>query len=67
MAYLDNCKGFIVYTAPSSTLLFLLLWKIYWLIKEYKMAAVLSTFSSLAYLAVSVVCDNNQYLAFRGF
>lgn len=67
MAFIDNCRGFLVYTLLSSVLIFAVLWKIYWLLKDKKIAAVLSAFSSWAYLAVSLICDNCQYLAFRGF
>lgn len=67
MAFLDNCKGFLFYTVPSSLLLFLILWKIHSRFKSYKAAAVLTSFSSWAYLFVSMICDNGQYLAFRGF
>jgi hypothetical protein len=67
MAFLDNCKGFLFYTVPSSLILFVILWKIYWQFKDNKAAAVLTSFSSWAYLAVSLVCDNGQYIAFRSF
>jgi hypothetical protein len=67
MAFLDNCKGFLLYTVPFSVLLFVILWKLYWRFKDYKAAAVIITFSSWAYLAVSLLCDNGQYIAFRSF
>jgi hypothetical protein len=67
MAFLDNCKGFLLYTVPFSLILFVPLWKLYWRFKDYKAAAMLTPFSSWAYLAVSLICDNGQYLAFRSF
>jgi hypothetical protein len=67
MAFLDNCKGYLLYTMPTNTILFLILWKIYWRFKEHKLIAVLSHFGSFAYLALSLICDNGQYLAFRSF
>jgi uncharacterized membrane protein len=67
MAFLDNCKGYLLYTVVSSSVLFVGLWKIYWKIKHYKISAVISSFGSLAYLVISLVCDNGQYLSFRGF
>jgi hypothetical protein len=67
MAFLDNCKGFLFYTIPTSLILFLPLWKLYWKFRHFKGVVVISTFSSWAYLAISLICDNGQYLAFRGF
>lgn len=67
MAFLDNCKGFLLYTLPFGLLTFLPIWKLYWLFKHRKVAALICNFSSLAYLAISLICDNGQYLAFRSF
>jgi hypothetical protein len=67
MPFLDNCKGFLIYTVPSSLLMFLLLWKLYWIINHYKISAIIRAFSSWFYLLISLVGDNSQYLSFRAF
>jgi hypothetical protein len=67
MAFIDNCRGFMLYTVPFSLVVFYGLWRIYWRFESYKVVAIISPFSSWAYLAVSLICDNSQYLAFRAF
>lgn len=65
--FLNNCKGFLIYTAPTSIAMFLILWKIYWLGRNYRLAALIKSFSSWAYLVIALIGDNMQYLSFRCF
>lgn len=65
--FLNNCKGFLMYTVPISTLVFFLLWLLHNKIRKYKLSSILSTFSSWSYLLASLIGDNSQYLSFRSF
>jgi hypothetical protein len=67
--FLNNCRGFLFYTVPFSVLVFFLLHKLYSALaaRRLKLAKLLVTFSSWAYLIVSLVGDNLQYLSFRSF
>jgi hypothetical protein len=65
--FLNNCKGYLLYTVPFSTLMFVALWKLYWRFHQSKFASVIASFSSFAYLFVSLVGENAQFLAFKCF
>jgi hypothetical protein len=67
--FLNNCRGFLFYTVPFSVLVFFLLHRLYSALaaRRLKLAKLLVTFSSWAYLIVSLVGDNLQYLSFRSF
>jgi hypothetical protein len=65
--FLNNCKGYLLYTTPFSVIMFAVLWKIHWKIKIGKIAGFLRSFSSWAFLGVSLLADNAQFLSFRGF
>lgn len=67
MSYIDNCRGYLLYTMPVSILTFLILNKIYHRFRAYRLSSVLISFSSWAYLLLSLIVDNAQYLSFRGF
>jgi hypothetical protein len=67
LIFVNNCRGYFLYTFPSSILIFLILSKLYSLLASYKLklASILVTFSSWAYLIISLIGDNLQYLSFR--
>lgn len=67
MELLNNCGGYLLYTVPSSVMIFLAVSWVHSKISQYKVAALLMSFSSWGYLAVSLLGDNLQYLSFHSF
>jgi hypothetical protein len=67
--FLNNCRGYLFYTVPSSVLLFFIFSKLYYAlsVRKLELAKLLIAFSSWAYLIVSLLGDNLQYLSFRCF
>jgi hypothetical protein len=64
--FLNNCRGFLVYTLPMSTGMFLVVWKLYWRLHKTKYFKLLPrTFSSWTYFLLSIFGDNIRYLSFR--
>jgi hypothetical protein len=66
--FINNCKGYLLYTLPFSAIMFLALWKIRWRYYENRnLAVILRSFSSWSFFVVNIISDNAQFLSFRGF
>jgi hypothetical protein len=67
VVFINNAKGYLIYTVPVSILTFIFLRKIYWKMKRFRILILIRTFSSWSYLFVSLIGDNSIYISFRCF